>query len=256
MTIPIIGCTTCHHIAVPGAGFIQGPNGPTDQVGFWCKNCGLQISVCRQWSNAEFCNAIFSTINPFVDHFPSQEERAAKAAKPSAAVTGLLQARQLLFTNVDNGVSCPCCDQFAKRYRRKLNSGMARCLIALVRLHHKCGTWVHVREVASFRNGGIVAAASSDGQMAKLRFWSLIEEKPNDDDSKKSSGYWAPTDLGVRFARCRAHVPARVILYNNQCEGFEGDYITIRQALSDKFDYLELMTQEAMASLNLAALGA
>ncbi|MCI0664793.1 MAG: hypothetical protein L0220_27335, partial [Acidobacteria bacterium] len=45
----------------------------------------------------------------------------------------LAEARHLLETLLPVGHACPCCDQFAKEYRRLINSGIARALILLYR---------------------------------------------------------------------------------------------------------------------------
>ena len=39
----------------------------------------------------------------------------------------------------------------------------------------------------------------------------------------------------------RGAVPSTVVTYNGEPVGFEGDEITIREALGTKFDYAELM---------------
>jgi len=36
--------------------------------------------------------------------------------------TTILEAKQLLKDNFAQGIECPCCGQFVKRYKRKLNS--------------------------------------------------------------------------------------------------------------------------------------
>ncbi len=37
---------------------------------------------------------------------------------------------------LDDGVTCPCCKQFAKRYRRKIHATMAACMIVMRRNAH------------------------------------------------------------------------------------------------------------------------
>lgn len=153
------------------------------------------------------------------------------------------EARHYVQQNLDGaGVDCPCCDQLAKRYRRKFNSGMAKCLIALVQLNFETKTWVHSREVAAFRSGAPRASANADGQLAKSRFWGLIETKPNTNPSKKDSGLWRPTISGVAFVCGQASIRKTAVVYDNVLEGFEGETISINTAKRDHFDVQELMT--------------
>lgn len=78
--------------------------------------------------------------------------------------------------------------------------------------------------------------------LAKLAHWGLIEAKPNDDTTKKSSGIWRPTRAGVEVAAGRQRVKKYVFIYNNVVEGFSSEEITIHEALGDQFNYAELMT--------------
>lgn len=55
----------------------------------------------------------------------------------------LQDAKQYIAENIDKGVACPCCDQLAKMYARKLNTGMAYSLIKVARAYPN-GEWVHV----------------------------------------------------------------------------------------------------------------
>jgi len=74
-------------------------------------------------------------------------------------------------------------------------------------------------------------------EVGKLAWWNLVERHPD----KQHGGLWRMTQLGADFAMGSTALPARVVLYNNQCEGFEGDQITVSEALGSKFDYEELM---------------
>ena len=66
------------------------------------------------------------------------------------------------------------------------------------------------------------------------------------DDHKKSSGVWSITDKGVDFIFNRIAVPSHIIIFNKKFYGYESDInkfkeIAIRTALTDKFDFNELM---------------
>jgi hypothetical protein len=142
----------------------------------------------------------------------------------------LQQAIDYVQQGLDKGVTCPCCNQYCKLYKRALNSGMALWLIELVKKHEHAQDWVDVRTI-DLRGG----------DYAKLVHWGLTENKSNDDLTKRTSGFWRPTQDGIDFAYKRLQVLSHVMLYNNIVVEFDGDYITIDEALGEKFDYSELM---------------
>lgn len=162
-------------------------------------------------------------------------------------------ARALLMRERETvkGAICPCCDQFAKVYRRKLNSGIAVALIALYRLslRQRISTEVdqpyyHVNEIATelhamkFRNQ--MAAA----QIPLARFWCLVEEELNANTSKSQSGKWRFTSAGWDFLRRRGNkstIAKYVLLYNNQALGYAGPDVTIDNCLGQHFNYQDLM---------------
>jgi hypothetical protein len=138
---------------------------------------------------------------------------------------------------VEGGIECPCCGQFAKLYRRKLNSNMVAFLVSLVRLHRADlddggDGWVHFKECTFVGR-----------DYSYLRAWDLatMRAADPDDSTRRVSGYWRPTPQGILFARGMAKAPLRVHLYNNVVRGFDAEMVGVRAALGDHFDYNELM---------------
>ena len=145
----------------------------------------------------------------------------------------LEDAKKHLRTNFEKGVECPCCGQNVKEYRRNIHNVMARMLI---RLYHLSLTdYVHVK------NFMIDSTGSND--YSKLRFWGLIQEMPKDeaDTEKRTSGCWKITSKGKSFVEEIIPVQKYVHIYDNMVQRFSGPYVTIRQALTTKFNYEELM---------------
>lgn len=145
------------------------------------------------------------------------------------------------------GEDCPTCGRYAKVYRRRLHSNVARQLILLHRLQFaawKLDTsagavnslpprWVHTTAI---REG----SGYSDFTLAK--HWGLIEAKPNlDDDTKKESGYWMLTDLGVRFVTDQVKIPKYIFLFDDRAQGSSDELAGIRDALGKNFNYSEIM---------------
>jgi len=163
-----------------------------------------------------------------VSRQPARDIKARSITQEST----IADAKAYMRERVDEGVDCVVCRQFVRRYRRRLHAGQARWLIELVRLYQLQSTWIHFAEV----NGTL--------DYAKLRDWGLIESKPNDDTTKKDSGYWRPTQLGIDFVYDRESVPSHGVFYNRRCYRLDDSkLITIRQALGKKFVYPELMAR-------------
>ena len=142
--------------------------------------------------------------------------------------------RERLRENLDEGVTCPCCGQYAKRYKRKLNSSMAAAL---------CWLWTPSGygwcDVPSQAPSWVLKAR----EYPKLAWWGLIEEKPKEQHHKgRTSGLWRVTQLGADFARSCVSGPRYAFVYNGTVEDFTtAAPIYIRGALGDRFDYAELM---------------
>jgi len=148
--------------------------------------------------------------------------------------TTLADAQAWLQTRLEEGVSCPCCGQFARIYRRKLNSTMAGGLVWLVRESvNNVNRWVESNRGPRWMIGS--------RQLATIAHWGLIEAKPNRDEVKRTSGIWRPTELGIAFAHGRVAISKYIYLYDNKPLRFSDEKILIGEALGSKFSYSELM---------------
>jgi hypothetical protein len=138
-------------------------------------------------------------------------------------------AREWLRQRVDNGAKCPCCTQFAKVYRRKINSGMAHALIQMYR--HAGTEWFYLPNITSRWQGR---------DEAGLRYWLLVDEL----QEKREDGgraWWRITPLGERFVMRQIRVAKYARIYDGRCLSLTGEPVSITDALGDRFDYNELM---------------
>jgi hypothetical protein len=143
-----------------------------------------------------------------------------------------LREEWLLKIEGDGGY-CPCCDRWGKIYKRPLNSSMARALMWLTKAPDRGDGWTHVPSTAP-------TWMLRSQQLATLHLWGLV--KGFDSETKlASSGLWKPTPLGVAFAENRARVQRYVYVYNNEVRGFDGDEISIIDALGEKYNYQNIM---------------
>lgn len=148
--------------------------------------------------------------------------------------TSLEGAKQWLRARFDDGADCPCCGQFVKRYRRKLNSNMVRFLVSLGKAQRSSGEpWVDYRDCA-FRGR----------DYNQIAHWGLAETAPLSSDSeKRTSGMWRATELGFAFLEGRERVPSHCYIYNGSALGFSEELISIHEATGSHFDFSELMRE-------------
>lgn len=126
-------------------------------------------------------------------------------------------------------VTCPCCDQLAKLYRRKINSTMARAIITMFRAGPSEG-YLHVPSLPGDTH-----------EISQLSWWGLIEEKPGRRDDEGRHGWWRLTKEGVEYVLMRHAVRKYALVYDHVVRGFEGEYVNIRDALGTRFNYHDLM---------------
>ena len=148
------------------------------------------------------------------------------------ATCTLAEAKMWLQGQLEEGVMCPCCSQYARIYKRKLNSTMGYALLWLCRAYS--GDWINVPKKGP-------RSVIATNQLGTLALWGVIEQKPNVDSRKKHSGFWRPTRQGQDFANERVMLPTHVYLYNNKVQRWSNERGDIREALGKYFDYAELM---------------
>jgi len=150
--------------------------------------------------------------------------------------------------NLEDGTDCPCCTRHAKRQYRPLGCGPARWLIEIVYLSDD-GQAVHTGEIIKALKGNNVSGSDAT---SVLPLYGMIEPAPDPKEglnppppskarTKRTSGFWKPTKLGRAFALNKIKVPAKVVTCLGVPESFEGDPVSIHDALGKKFDYAEIM---------------
>jgi hypothetical protein len=151
--------------------------------------------------------------------------------------TSVEEAKSWIKSNSNSGCICPCCNRLVKVYKRKLNSGMAQELINLYYLSRN-------DEQTEFYHHTKFAKVSG-GELSKLTHWGLVSEKENNEEDKKTSGFWGITEKGIRFVENKVEVEKYIYLLDAELIGYSSDTTNIVESLGNKFNYPELMESYA-----------
>jgi hypothetical protein len=201
-----------------------------------CNGCKTEIPTI-QFRTAHWNESDLPCDNPTCTRWWSFEEIDHILDKVDAR-----RLKKRLEPHLDKGKDCPCCGQRAKRYKRKLNSGMARTLLQFfvwAKGAADADGWVGVGKDHMTKQ---MCLTYHQGEFHKLRWWTLIEQRDDDVKEGHRSEFWRLTDLGRNFAEDKVTVTARAVVFDNKCVGFDGPQINIKNALGEKFDYAELMS--------------
>jgi hypothetical protein len=144
----------------------------------------------------------------------------------------LAEAREWLAEQLEEGgITCPCCGQFAKIYKRKLNANMTRLLITAYRMAGLA--WFH----------GPTLLRDGTGDLAKLRYWGLVIEESRARPDGGRTGWWRVTPWGESFAKNLTRMPKYALIYDSRLLKLDpsAGNVSASEALEDKFNYSELM---------------
>lgn len=142
----------------------------------------------------------------------------------------LEDAQDWLRNRVDDGARCPCCNQFAKIYKRKLTESQVGTLRRLLDRQRQIGGWVHLPDVHQ---------PSRD--FATTAYFGLSEQSAEERPDGGKSGYWMVTSDGINFLRGRYPVHKYARIYDGRCLGYEGDQVTVDD-IAPQFRLDELMS--------------
>lgn len=146
----------------------------------------------------------------------------------------IAEGRAWLQANMyDDIVSCPCCAQDVKVYKRKLSAASARVLIAM--WYKAEFDWVHLPTLGVLTTGR--------GDECKARYWGLIEAMPDArrEDGSDRVGWWRLTPLGAKFVQGKAVIQKYAVVYDSRCLELTGEDVTIVDSLGEGFNYRDLM---------------
>lgn len=131
-----------------------------------------------------------------------------------------------------DGCNCPVCDRKAKWGRRSLSKKQARALINLYK-HTQPGEFKHNTEFADNPGDG--------DEIAKCRYWGLVETGGTAAKEKIHTGHWRLTPHGRWFVQGKCTIIKYVWVYQSEARGWEGPQVSIYDCLKQKFDIREVL---------------
>lgn len=145
-------------------------------------------------------------------------------------------ARSTLRTIVveGDGGECPCCNQVARKYDRRMTAVSSRALLAL---HSVFGR--RPGRMVDVARAHLPEVAHQGGQLLLGQHWGLLE--PVDVDGSHD-GQWRITDKGESWIAGRIGIPKYVTLYAGAVCGYHGDPVSIDDTLSETFALAQLLT--------------
>jgi len=160
---------------------------------------------------------------------------------PSAT---LAEARAALANGLrsDAGVICPCCEQQATIYYRRVNLSIVKVLWVLAQHHwDKKGAWAHIPTLFKSSATGLAGStASQGGQWAQAEKWGLVERDRGNhrEDGSNRTGFARITPRGLAFLAGKYKIREHALFYNNTLLGKAGDLMGINDVRG--FDYQEI----------------
>jgi hypothetical protein len=138
------------------------------------------------------------------------------------------EARVWLRERVEEGTTCPCCQQYTKLYaKRQLHGTIAATLINVYRRGEE---WVYLPSVPQ---------RSRD--FAFVTYWFLAEQAKEKREDGVKKGLWRITPKGVNWVENRIKIPKYARVYDNQLIRLWGEPVSIIDVLGTRFDYPTLM---------------
>ena len=166
----------------------------------------------------------------------------------------ILRVQRHFASGLDDGTDCPTCTRHARRQHRALGCGPARWLIEIVYLSDS-GQAIHTGEILKALKGNNVSGSVATSILPLYGLIVAAEDpeavvNPPPPGSRthpkgRTSGFWRPTKLGRAFALDRIKVPERIVTCLGVPEKFEGDPVSIKDALGTKFNYDAIMRRKS-----------
>ena len=137
------------------------------------------------------------------------------------------------------GWVCPICERKAKKYPRRFNKGMLKCLIAIAEFDQKLTTddplrWIHFEKLLESDK-----LRDLRGNYSDLRYWGLVESLSRLEGIEKDGsnrGFWRMTAKGYAFLDNKIQIEEHVYIYNSKVVD-RGKKMIWAKDVEDYFDW-------------------
>lgn len=141
---------------------------------------------------------------------------------------------EMAFPNRLKKEKCECCGHVSIEYHRSYNSNMALALIIL--FNENTQKYVHLENLILSKG---YKRCGDFSYLVHYRHIEKMEGKRQDGSVK--NGMYRITSGGILFVEGISKVYKTFIMKDGKLRGFEGEMITIQEALANKFDFNTLM---------------
>jgi hypothetical protein len=124
-------------------------------------------------------------------------------------------------------VKCPCCTQTVMVWRRRIYGTLIQQLCRLVAYGQGGAT------------SGVLSKKTGGGDHAKLRWWGLVEQDPEDMT-------WFATAKGHEFLKGNMKIPKWIYVFNNQLQYRSEDELVRAGECTGKFSLEEIRSREGV----------
>lgn len=142
-------------------------------------------------------------------------------------------SREWLKERLWKGARCPCCEQYARIYKRKLNKTMVKALGRVYRATAAGRGFTHGPTV--LKGSGVFG-----GDLGKLAYFGLVEEEAGRREDGGRKGWWRVTNKGRAFIQGHLALPKYAHIYDGRVLGFSGDPVEVAD-VAPRFSFVELM---------------
>jgi hypothetical protein len=87
--------------------------------------------------------------------------------------------------------------------------------------------------VQDMRKSGLLPGGTEYNTIYKLQHWGFLDPVKNEEGKKAKSGDWILTQKGRDFVQGKITVPYRTWTYDGQTVGYEGDQVSINDAMKN-----------------------
>lgn len=135
--------------------------------------------------------------------------------------------------DVGGEIDCPCCGRYSKVYKRQIHKTLVAILIRMTVAPRDSQNYVDMP--------GLLKSFRAGRDFCILKYWGLIEEKPNTNSKVRNSGYWRVSPFGIDFINGTGAVAKYAHVFDDKVVKFSGDHLRAADILGNNFDYNKLM---------------